>query len=114
MNCIHCKKETVCSPVICRECYDGMVAEIERLRAENHDIRQLDRLAIENRPAACLGCGYEHGCSVHGCYVIKASVHQLRGINEVLEDLDSLDDSETFSVELVRQVLEGVDEDGKL
>ena len=32
--------------------------------------RQLRALAIERRPEACLGCGFEHGCSVHGCAVI--------------------------------------------
>lgn len=77
-------------------------------------IRQLDRLAIEKRPAACLGCGYEHGCSVHGCQVIKYAATQLRCINDVLEALDVLDDSDTVSAQLVRQVLEWVDDNGKL
>ena len=36
--------------------------------------RQLRALAIERRPEACLGCGFEHGCSVHGCAVIHAAV----------------------------------------
>lgn len=34
-------------------------------------VKQLRRLSIERRPEACLGCGFEHGCSVHGCAVIK-------------------------------------------
>ena len=33
--------------------------------------RQLQRLAIEHRPEACLGCGFENGCSLHGCAVLR-------------------------------------------
>lgn len=32
--------------------------------------RQLRRLAIERRPAACLGCGFANQCSVRGCAVL--------------------------------------------
>ncbi len=39
--------------------------------------RQLRTLAIERRPEACLGCGFEHGCSVHGCAVIHAAAERL-------------------------------------
>lgn len=28
-------------------------------------------LAIERRPEACFGCGFEHSCSIHGCAVIN-------------------------------------------
>lgn len=44
--------------------------------------RQLRALAIERRPEACLGCGFEHGCSVHGCAVIHAAVNRLAACEE--------------------------------
>ncbi|MFR6151082.1 MAG: hypothetical protein ACLUJ0_16225 [Ruthenibacterium lactatiformans] len=44
--------------------------------------RQLRALAIERRPEACLGCGFEHGCSVHGCAVIHAAVNHLAAYEE--------------------------------
>lgn len=44
--------------------------------------RQLRVLAIERRPEACLGCGFEHGCSVHGCAVIHAAVNRLAAYEE--------------------------------
>ena len=44
--------------------------------------RQLRALAIERRPEACLGCGFEHGCSVHGCAVIHAAVNRLAAYEE--------------------------------
>lgn len=44
--------------------------------------RQLRTLAIERRPEACLGCGFEHGCSVHGCAVIHAAAERLAACEE--------------------------------
>lgn len=41
-------------------------------------IRQLEVLAVEKRPTACLGCGIEHDCSVHGCAVIKKAISLLK------------------------------------
>lgn len=49
----------------------------ERMTPE--ELRQLHRLAIERRPEACLGCGLEHDCSVHGCAVIRKALQLLGG-----------------------------------
>ena len=43
------------------------------------ELRQLHRMAIEHRPEACLGCGLEHDCSVHGCAVIRKALRLLGG-----------------------------------
>ena len=32
---------------------------------------QLQRLAAEERPGACVGCGYENSCSTRGCAVLR-------------------------------------------
>lgn len=37
-------------------------------------LTQAEVLAVERRPEACIGCGFEHSCSTHGCAVIKALV----------------------------------------
>lgn len=34
-------------------------------------LAQAHILAVERRPEACLGCGFEHSCSTHGCAVIN-------------------------------------------
>lgn len=47
------------------------------------ELRQLRRLAIEHRPEACLGCGLEHDCSVHGCAVIRKAWRLLGGGKDV-------------------------------
>ena len=48
-------------------------------RMTQEEMRQLHRLAIERRPEACLGCGLEHDCSVHGCAVIRKALRLLGG-----------------------------------
>lgn len=42
-------------------------------------IEALGRLSVETGSLACLGCGHEHGCSVHGCALIKAAIKELNG-----------------------------------
>lgn len=32
---------------------------------------QLQRLAAEERPGACVGCGFEHNCRRDGCAVLR-------------------------------------------
>lgn len=44
----------------------------------NDFLKQLAITSIERRPEACLGCGFEHGCSTHGCAVIKTASEQLK------------------------------------
>lgn len=34
--------------------------------------RQLQRLAQEGRPAACLGCGFENACAARGCALLRS------------------------------------------
>lgn len=34
--------------------------------------RQLQRLAEEGRPGACIGCGFENACSSRGCALLRS------------------------------------------
>lgn len=43
------------------------------------EMRQLRRLQTERRPEACFGCGLEHGCSLHGCAVLRKAYKVLGG-----------------------------------
>ena len=36
---------------------------------------QLQRLVTEERPGACLGCGFEHNCRRDGCAVLRKISH---------------------------------------
>ena len=40
-------------------------------------LRALRSLSVETGSLACLGCGYEHNCSLHGCAVIRQAVEAL-------------------------------------
>lgn len=37
-------------------------------------IAALGRLKVETGSLACLGCGYEHDCGVHGCAILRAAM----------------------------------------
>lgn len=38
----------------------------------------LDALAVQPGSLACLGCGHEHNCGIHGCAIIRAAGTQIR------------------------------------
>lgn len=40
-------------------------------------IKALGRLKVQTGSLACLGCGHEHNCGVHGCALIREAVNQL-------------------------------------
>lgn len=37
----------------------------------------LKRLKVQTGSLACMGCGYEHDCGIHGCAIIREAVAQL-------------------------------------
>lgn len=57
-------------------------------------IRALRRVKVETGSIVCMGCGHEHGCSVHGCAII----------NEAIAQLQIADNSEPVPKELKRAV----------
>ena len=40
-------------------------------------IAALRRLKVQAGSIACLGCGYEHSCSVHGCRIMRLAAERL-------------------------------------
>ena len=40
-------------------------------------IQALKHLKVQTGSLACLGCGHEHSCSIHGCAIIRAAVEEL-------------------------------------
>ncbi len=38
----------------------------------------LDALAVQTGSLACLGCGHEHNCGIHGCAIIRATGTTIR------------------------------------
>ena len=74
---------------------------MKRMTAEMSDdilIQALRRMTPETGSLHCLGCGYEHGCSLHGRAVINRAVERLEqltapGLNTplTLEELREMD-----------------------
>ena len=48
-------------------------------------IAALRRMAPETGGLPCLGCGHEHGCSVHGCAVLKEAADRLDRMSRARE-----------------------------
>ena len=50
----------------------------------NKLIKALQRLKVETGSIACLGCGHEHNCGIHGCAIIREAAEKLGDFNSVL------------------------------
>nr|DAW50344.1 MAG TPA: hypothetical protein [Caudoviricetes sp.] len=49
-------------------------------------ITALQRLNVETGSIACLGCGHEHNCGIHGCAIIREAVHRLYNFYAVFNE----------------------------
>lgn len=49
-------------------------------------ITALHRLKVETGSIACLGCGHEHNCGIHGCAIIREATEKLDGFNAVFNE----------------------------
>ena len=58
-------------------------------------------MAVNTGTLNCLGCGFEHNCSVHGCAVLKQAAELISQPNEplTLEQLRQMDGRPVWIVE---------------
>ena len=49
-------------------------------------ITALQRLKMETGSIACLGCGHEHNCGIHGCAIIRDAAERLGDFNAVFNE----------------------------
>lgn len=45
-------------------------------------ITNLRRLRVQTGSIACLGCDYEHNCSIHGCRIMRLAADQLEKLTD--------------------------------
>ena len=67
-------------------------------------IAALKQLKVETGSLACLGCGYEHNCGIHGCAIIREAVEALESrpsgmVLLTLEQLHEMDRQPVWIVE---------------
>lgn len=67
----------------------------------------LRRMKVETGSLVCLGCGKEHDCSTHGCAILREASERLQDIADETADLRVCNPDDTFSRDLVIQLLEG-------
>ena len=53
-------------------------------------IDALRRMQVETGSLACLGCGYEHNCCIHGCAIVRMAVEELRKAQKIKRERDAL------------------------
>ena len=53
-------------------------------------ITALRRLKVETGSLPCLGCGYEHGCSLHGCVIINEALERITILKEHFSEESAL------------------------
>lgn len=53
--------------------------------SETNLVTALRHMAVQTGSLACLGCGFEHGCSVHGCAILRKAVDVLEKADGVLD-----------------------------
>lgn len=52
-------------------------------------IGALHSLRVETGSLACLGCGHEHNCSIHGCAIIRAAEDLINRQAQSIADLQA-------------------------
>lgn len=51
-------------------------------------IAALRRLKVQTGSLACLGCGLEHDCGVHGCRILREAAEELEALVSCLKGAD--------------------------
>lgn len=51
-------------------------------------IEQLRKLSVQTGSLACLGCGQEHGCSAHGCAILRGAAEDLEELSGKIGELE--------------------------
>ena len=53
-------------------------------------LRAVKRLKVETGSIACLGCGYEHHCSVSGCTILRNAAEHMEAALANIDHLNAL------------------------
>lgn len=53
-------------------------------------IAELRHLKINTKSMACLGCGHENGCNVHGCRLIGLAADRLAAYEQAIETIKAM------------------------
>ena len=63
-------------------------------------LRALKWLMVETGSLACLGCGHENSCSVHGCAILRNAVEHMEAALANYDHLSALVDQRDADINL--------------
>lgn len=66
-------------------------------------LNALRKLCVETGSLACLGCGYEHNCSTHGCAILRNAIEHMKAALANYDNLSALVDR--LEAELKSEIL---------
>ena len=66
-------------------------------------LNALRKLRVETGSLACLGCGYEHNCSTHGCAILRNAIEHMEAALSNYDSLSALVDC--LETELKSEIL---------
>ena len=52
-------------------------------------LEELKHMKVETGSFVCLGCGYEHNCSIHGCAILRDAVECIEEMKRVLQESEA-------------------------
>lgn len=52
-------------------------------------LEELKHMKVETGSFVCLGCGYEHNCSIHGCAILRDAVECIEELKRVLQESEA-------------------------
>lgn len=52
-------------------------------------LEELKHMKVETGSFVCLGCGYEHNCSIHGCAILRDAVVCIEELKRVLQESEA-------------------------
>jgi len=65
---------------------------VERLTTMDYltTLRAVKRMKVETGSMVCLGCGFEHNCSVHGCAILRNVAEHMEAALANIDHLNAL------------------------
>lgn len=73
-------------------------------------IKALGQLKVQTGSLACLGCGHEHNCSVHGCAIIREAAELL---NMYMFALMCVSGERDAAISQLRSIARSIDQNWK-
>lgn len=59
-------------------------------------LRAVKGLKIQTGSMACLGCGYEYRCSIHGCAILRNAAEHMEAALANIDHLNALLDQQNI------------------